>query len=151
MCAPTSSGKTFISYYTMEKVMRDASYKDGILVFVAPTKSLINQIAAQVYGSFHSSFGIFTGEGLVPVRICRCVCVCITHTRARAHTHTHTHTHSRTHTHTHTHTDAYRHRALTCRILVTVPECLESLLLSPENAAWAQRIRCINYFNLSPY
>jgi len=99
VCAPTSSGKTFISYYCMEKVMRDQTHKDGILIFVAPTKALINQIAAQVYGSFHSSFGIFT--------------------------------------------DAYRHRALTCRILVTVPECLETLLLSPEHATWAQKIRYI--------
>ena len=50
VCAPTSSGKTFISYYCMEKVMRDTAFKDGVLVFVAPTKDLINQIAAQVYG-----------------------------------------------------------------------------------------------------
>ena len=99
VCAPTSSGKTFISYYCMEKVMRDQTHKEGVLIFVAPTKALINQIAAQVYGSFHSSFGIFT--------------------------------------------DAYRHRALTCRILVTVPECLETLLLSPEHATWAQKIRYI--------
>jgi superfamily II RNA helicase len=90
VCAPTSSGKTFISHYCMDKVMHDTKYKDGVVVFVAPTKALINQIAAQVYGSFHSAFGIYT--------------------------------------------DAYRHRALTCRILITVPECLESLLMSPVNA-----------------
>ena len=30
-------------------------YKDGILVFVAPTKALINQIAAQVYGNLAPS------------------------------------------------------------------------------------------------
>jgi hypothetical protein len=56
VCAPTSSGKTFISYYCMEKVMRDSTCKDGVLVFVAPTKALINQIAAQVYGELFSSF-----------------------------------------------------------------------------------------------
>lgn len=28
-----------------------------------------------------------------------------------------------------------------CRILVTVPACLEILLLSPSNQAWARRIR----------
>ena len=54
VCAPTSSGKTFISYYCMEKVMRDPAFKDGVLVFVAPTKALINQIAAQVYGKLLS-------------------------------------------------------------------------------------------------
>ena len=47
------------------------------------------------------------------------------------------------HSHFGIYTDAYRHRALTCRILVTVPDCLESLLLSPEHASWAQRIRYI--------
>lgn len=99
VCAPTSSGKTFISHYCMDKVMHDTTHKDGVVVFVAPTKALINQIAAQVYGSFHSHFGIYT--------------------------------------------DAYRHRALTCRILITVPECLESLLMSPSSAVWAQKIRYV--------
>ena len=47
------------------------------------------------------------------------------------------------HAHFGIYTDAYRHRALTSRILVTVPDCLESLLLSPEHASWAQRIRYI--------
>lgn len=32
---------------------------------------------------------------------------------------------------------------MSCRILVTVPECLESLLLAPVHAAWAQRIRYV--------
>ena len=32
----------------------------------------------------------------------------------------------------------------TCRILVTVPQCLEILLLSPNHQRWCQRIRyCI--------
>ena len=46
VCAPTSSGKTFISSYCMDRVLRQS--KDGIVVFVAPTKALVNQTAAQV-------------------------------------------------------------------------------------------------------
>ena len=46
VCAPTSSGKTFISSYCMDRVLRQS--KDGTVVFVAPTKALVNQTAAQV-------------------------------------------------------------------------------------------------------
>ena len=41
-------------------------------------------------------------------------------------------------------TQDYRMNMLNCRILVTVPECLEMLLLSPNYQRWCQRIRyCI--------
>jgi superfamily II RNA helicase len=49
--APTSAGKTFISFYAMEQVLR--ADNDGVLVYVAPTKALVNQIAAEVQGKMH--------------------------------------------------------------------------------------------------
>ncbi|KAG8825176.1 hypothetical protein FRC19_011970 [Serendipita sp. 401] len=48
--APTSAGKTFISYYAMKQVL--TSSDDGILVYVAPTKALVTQITAEVYARY---------------------------------------------------------------------------------------------------
>ncbi|KAI5815299.1 hypothetical protein BZA77DRAFT_282187 [Pyronema omphalodes] len=52
--APTSAGKTFISFHAMEKVLKAAD--DGILVYVAPTKALVNQIAAEVMSRFRKNY-----------------------------------------------------------------------------------------------
>nr|XP_020661135.1 probable ATP-dependent RNA helicase DDX60 isoform X1 [Pogona vitticeps]XP_020661137.1 probable ATP-dependent RNA helicase DDX60 isoform X1 [Pogona vitticeps]XP_020661138.1 probable ATP-dependent RNA helicase DDX60 isoform X1 [Pogona vitticeps] len=102
--APTSSGKTYASYYCMEKILRDGN--DGILVYVAPTKALVNQVWATIYNRFNKVLppgltvsGVFTRD--------------------------------------------YRHDALNCQILVTVPQCLEILLLSPHRQEWAKKIRYV--------
>ncbi|PQE30888.1 DEAD DEAH box helicase protein [Rutstroemia sp. NJR-2017a WRK4] len=52
--APTSAGKTFISFYAMEQVLR--ADNDGVLVYLAPTKALVNQIAAEIQGRFSKTY-----------------------------------------------------------------------------------------------
>ncbi|KAL3608254.1 hypothetical protein FPOAC2_03248 [Fusarium poae] len=60
--APTSAGKTFISFYAMKKVLEESD--DGILVYVAPTKALVNQIAAEIEARFSKSYQKQTGKSI---------------------------------------------------------------------------------------
>ncbi|KAF8632345.1 hypothetical protein AX15_001928 [Amanita polypyramis BW_CC] len=103
--APTSAGKTFISFYAMEKVLRESD--DGILVYVAPTKALVTQVAAEVNARFSKS----QKNGS---------CWAI-HTR-----------------------DYRMHNPAHCQILVTVPDILVTMLLSPAIAqSWTPRVKWI--------
>ncbi|KAH9943357.1 P-loop containing nucleoside triphosphate hydrolase protein [Epithele typhae] len=105
VAAPTSAGKTFISYYAMEKILRTSD--DDILVYVAPTKALVSQIAAEVYARFRKELGS---------KACWAI-----------------------------HTRDYRvHNPQNCQILVTVPEMLATMLLSPPLArTWTPKIKRI--------
>ncbi|KAH7094191.1 P-loop containing nucleoside triphosphate hydrolase protein [Auriculariales sp. MPI-PUGE-AT-0066] len=103
--APTSAGKTFISFYAMEKVLRESD--DGILVYVAPTKALVNQIAADVHARFRKNRN---GKNFWAI-------------------------HSR---------DYRVNDPQNCQILITVPEILSIMLLSPPLArVWTPRIKRI--------
>ncbi|EGC34901.1 hypothetical protein DICPUDRAFT_152838 [Dictyostelium purpureum] len=82
ICAPTSSGKTFISFYTFEKILRQDN--EGIVVFIAPTKALVNQMYAEVLGRYEKNFvainhrpsnnktvGIFTRDWRLDMENCQ--------------------------------------------------------------------------------
>jgi len=89
----------------MEKVLRGDD--DGVLVYVAPTKALVNQIAAEVYARFSKKYPS-SGSSVWAI-----------------------------------HTRDYRiNNPYGCQILVTVPEMLQILLLSPRvSKIWAPRLR----------
>lgn len=50
--APTSSGKTFMSFYCIKSVLKDVNDPDGVVIFVCPTKALVNQVSATIHQAF---------------------------------------------------------------------------------------------------
>jgi hypothetical protein len=76
--APTSSGKTFISFYCMKQILRNnkqsniKSSEKGYVVYVLPTKALVNQVCADIYSRYGGVYGVYT-----EVRSKKCVCVCV--------------------------------------------------------------------------
>ncbi|UJR12134.1 hypothetical protein I4U23_016311 [Adineta vaga] len=99
--APTASGKTYASYYAMHTIVKENKYgTNAVCVYVAPTKALVNQVAATIQSKLGPVFGVFTRD--------------------------------------------FRENIDGCRILLTVPHCLQILLLSPQHQKWCQRIQyCI--------
>ena len=54
IAAPTSAGKTFISFYAMKQIL--ATSDNDVLIYVAPTKALVNQIAAEIQANFKKTY-----------------------------------------------------------------------------------------------
>ncbi|KAG5511930.1 hypothetical protein JKF63_07755 [Porcisia hertigi] len=104
VCAPTSAGKTFISYYCMYSALRTSNTK--VVVYVAPNRALINQAVADVCARYGSKKYSFPGRNVYGV-----------------------------------HGGADYHRYVdSCQVLVTLPEVLETLLMSPKYKEWTKRL-----------
>jgi len=73
--APTSSGKTFISYYTMKKILdgnKQSKYsKAKLVVYVAPTKALLRQVETEVYKHYGPVVGVDSDEYTQNVDSCQ--------------------------------------------------------------------------------
>uniref|UniRef100_A0A7S1KNE6 RNA helicase n=1 Tax=Percolomonas cosmopolitus TaxID=63605 RepID=A0A7S1KNE6_9EUKA len=75
--APTSSGKTFIAFYAIEKVLRESD--EGVSVFVCPTKALVNQVYAEVLAKYTKTYvnenqhmvGVSTGDQKIHETTCQ--------------------------------------------------------------------------------
>ena len=114
--APTSSGKTFISYYIMKMVMEEKSVErplevqheyPGCVLYVCPNKQLVNQVAAEIearYSKKQRANNVYTIGVL---------------------------------------TQDEREHVDNCQILVMEPSCAETLLLAGRHSALFPRIRFV--------
>lgn len=82
--APTSSGKTFIAYYAMEQALQSCADAENKVIYVAPTKALVNQVEAGINARFDKSFkhstssvvvGTFTGDFQFDLNRCQILVV----------------------------------------------------------------------------
>lgn len=113
--APTSSGKTFVSYYTMRHVL-DANLVRRLgqplqrVVFVMPTKALIIQTQGDLYNSYRAYIAGSRSNASVFASWSR---------------------------------DFRDPGHMTAQILITVPEILEAMLLSTsrQHRAWVASLK----------
>jgi len=113
--APTASGKTFIGYYTMDKVLREDH--EGVAVYIAPSEALVRQVSAEIFARFQSKsypshsqqqlLGVFTRKENFAGGVY----------------------------------EAGRWR--TCQVLVTTPHIFEILLVSQAESEWVSRLRWV--------
>jgi len=55
--APTSAGKTFICVYMMKKLLQAPTDNRGVVVYVAPTDALVDQMVAETEARFVKEYG----------------------------------------------------------------------------------------------
>lgn len=67
--APTASGKTYSSYYAMQQAQKKSS--NGVCVYIAPSKALINQVAGTIYTNCGPNLGVFTSDYRMNITKCR--------------------------------------------------------------------------------
>lgn len=96
VCAPTSAGKTFISYYSMLKALKTSN--ERMVAYVAPTRALINQAVVDVCARYGSKIYQTPGKNVYGILGGG---------------------------------DYHRYHK-NCQVIITLPEVLETLLMSPE-------------------
>eukprot|EP01079_Euglenida_sp_SAG-EU17-18_P000747 gene747-387_t len=118
--APTSAGKTFISYYCMKRVLSQDD--TSVVIYVAPTTALLNQVnlaslvVADVYARFNAKQDVYKQkQNLTATQS-------VWGILGGAY---------------------YNYHPFQCQILVATPGCLEQVLLSPLYQRWAQRIKYV--------
>lgn len=93
--APTSAGKTFVSFYVMEKIIKGDA--ESMVIYVCPAKALLNQVASEVYAKFGQTKYTTPGKTVFGILGAD-----------------------------------FKFNPLKCQVLITVPDALETLLLSPQ-------------------
>ncbi len=103
--APTSAGKTLVSFYTVDQVVRQnkalkPGTQRGVVVFIAPTYALARQMESDIIA--RSTSNVYVHDDNIPLP-----------------------------------------PSMNMEVLITVPKCMEPLLVSPERIPFIKRIKYV--------
>ena len=98
--APTSSGKTYASFYAMQKLLDDKKNQNSVIVYVAPTKALVSQTRFSIMQKFENKNKKNKKNEKNEKNVCGIF------------------------------TRDCQQDVFNCRILVTVPQCLHILIIN---------------------